>query len=163
MYDWEEHNYRNDHRVTESSAQAKFDACCDKVAMTYSFQWGEDDNGNEKTFSLPVKRVVCPTCNGEGKHVNPSIDASSIGGDDEFWEDDMDYEDEDEEGNPVSRYKSGVYDVTCYTCHGNNVVFDIDLEAARISDSEALEAWDDFCQDQMEYESECAAERRYGC
>ena len=38
MYDWESHNYHNDHRVTESAAQAKFDACCDKVAMTYTFQ-----------------------------------------------------------------------------------------------------------------------------
>ena len=163
MYDWEEHNYRNDHRNTESAAQAKFDACCDKATMTYSFHWGEDENGDERSFTLPIKRVVCPTCNGEGKHVNPSIDAGGIGGDDEFWEDDQDWEEEDEEGNPVSRYRSGVYDVTCYTCHGNNVVLDIDLEAASISASEALEAWEDFCQDQAEYESECAAERRWGC
>ena len=44
-----------------------------------------------------------------------------------------------------------------------DAILDIDLEAARISASEALEAWDDFCQDQAEYEAECAAERRWGC
>lgn len=160
MFNHEENNYRNDPRVCNAQDQASFDSCCDVRRMVYTLN-REDESGEIQTFTLPIMRVVCPTCDGRGTHVNPSIDAGGIAGDDEdFWSEDLDYEDEDEEGNPVSRYHSGVYDVQCGTCHGNNVVCVINRTGA---DLEALEAWDSLCEDQEDYEAERAAERRWGC
>lgn len=57
------------------------------------------------------KFAVCPTCEGAGKHVNPSIDAHGIGAD-EFNED-PDFAD---------AYFSGAYDVACVECKGLRVV-----------------------------------------
>lgn len=155
MSNHEENNYRNDPRVRFAADQASFDACCDFKRMVYKL-----DNGESSVVTLAIKREVCPTCDGRGTHVNPSIDAGGISEDDEFWQDDIDYEDEDEDGNPVSRYHSGRYDVACYTCHGKNVVAVIDRNESTL---EALEAWDSFCDDQADYEAEREAERRWGC
>ena len=55
---------------------------------------------------------VCPTCEGRGTHVNPSIDSNGITGEemdelgDEFRED----------------YLTGHFDVRCVECNGANVV-----------------------------------------
>ena len=68
-------------------------------------------------LTLPTMKEVCPLCEGEGKHVNPSIDAHGITAD-EFAED-PDFRDD---------YTSGTYDVTCNECHGLRVVDVPDFE-----------------------------------
>ena len=55
--------------------------------------------------------MVCPTCNGKGVHVNPSIDAHGISPE-EFDEDPDFYRD----------YMKGVFDAQCYGCAGIRVV-----------------------------------------
>lgn len=53
--------------------------------------------------------VVCPTCDGKGSHVNPSIDSNGLSPgdmDEDQWE----------------SYWHGAYDVTCTDCLGRNVV-----------------------------------------
>lgn len=161
-YNWEEHNYRNDRRVRYARCQAEFNAGCDFKRETFTFEWGEnEETGEPVVYVVPITREVCPTCGGKGSHVNPSIDASGIGGDDEFWDDDYSEDYDDEDGNPGgSKYLNGFYDVTCYTCNGKNVVPTIDR---RITEQKALEAWDDRCADAAEYDRVCEAERRYGC
>ncbi len=161
-YNWEEHNYRNDRRVRYAHSQAEFNAGCDFKRETFTFEWGEnEETGKPVVYVVPITREVCPTCDGKGSHVNPSIDASGIGGDDEFWDDDYSDDYDDEDGNPGgSKYLNGFYDVTCYTCKGKNVVPTIDR---RITEKKALEAWDDRCEDAAEYDRVCEAERRYGC
>lgn len=57
------------------------------------------------------KWAVCGTCEGSGKHVNPSIDRRGISRE-EFLED-PEFEEE---------YFGGMYDVVCYECGGRNVV-----------------------------------------
>ena len=54
---------------------------------------------------------VCPTCEGYGTHVNPSIDAHGIGR--EEFDEDPDFEE---------AYFAGAYDVTCGKCNGQRVV-----------------------------------------
>lgn len=56
--------------------------------------------------------VLCPTCRGRGRHVNPSIDAGGI------------TESEMEELGPefLSDYRAGVYDIPCNGCNGLRVV-----------------------------------------
>lgn len=56
--------------------------------------------------------AVCPTCEGRGTHVNPSIDAHGITA-----------EEMDELGDDFREdYMGGVYDVACAECNGLRVV-----------------------------------------
>jgi RecJ-like exonuclease len=67
--------------------------------------------GNQFQVELPAKRIVCPTCNGNGSHVNPAVDGHGISPD-EFAED----------PEFAESYFQGVYDVACEECHGKRVV-----------------------------------------
>ena len=108
----------------------------------------ELDDGTE--VELPTKFEVCGRCEGRGTHVNPSIDGNGLSQEDfdeagpEFYED----------------YMGGVYDVTCYTCGGRNVVAVVDEERCNPAHLEAYRAHQ---QAEYEYRMEAAAERRMGC
>lgn len=69
-------------------------------------------------IELPWKWAVCPICNGNGKHVNPSIDAGGLTRED--FDDDPDFRDD---------YLAGAYDVPCNHCGGRTTVPAVD-EAA---------------------------------
>lgn len=60
---------------------------------------------------LPGKYRVCPRCDGEGKHVNPAIDANGISPQ-EF----------DEDPDFREAYFSGAYDIKCEECKGERVL-----------------------------------------
>ena len=66
---------------------------------------------NGEDVTMPVQWAVCPTCEGAGSHVNPSIDAGGISPED--FAADPDFEE---------AYRSGRYDVPCYECGGRRVV-----------------------------------------
>jgi hypothetical protein len=55
--------------------------------------------------------LVCPVCDGEGKTVNPNIDANGLTAED--FAEDPDFAED---------YKSGMYDITCAACSGKRVV-----------------------------------------
>lgn len=156
----EESNYYSDPRVANARNMATFRQSCDMRSMTFSFQI-EDGEGESKILTLPLRREVCPTCDGVGTHVNPSIDAGGISSsDDDFWQDDEVWgEDEDGEMGPTSLYHSGAYDVTCQTCEGKNVVPAIDREFANPT---TLALWDEIEDDREALERMYAAERRMG-
>ena len=82
--------------------------------------WSKDGNIEFVNVLLPVKRVVCPQCDGSGKHVNPSIDSNGLTADD-FAED----------PGFAENYFGGAYDVRCETCNGNNVVDEVDEEMCK--------------------------------
>ena len=63
-------------------------------------------------YSLSSQWAICHVCEGEGKHVNPSIDCGGISQSD--W-DEWDYDDRE-------AYMSGAYDVTCQNCNGSGKV-----------------------------------------
>ena len=81
------------------------------------------------------KWIICPTCKGEGKHVNPSIDANGITSsemneDPEFMED----------------YFNGVYDIPCKECSGSGKVIETPEfweERAQRADDRRLSALED--------------------
>jgi len=80
---------------------------------------------DDSEIDLPTKWVVCDLCDGEGKHVNSSIDSNGINLNDrptEFW----------------GRYMGGEFDVPCYKCHGRSTAKGIDEDAC---DPEHLGAW----------------------
>jgi hypothetical protein len=55
--------------------------------------------------------LICPVCDGEGKTVNPNIDAHGLTAED--FREDPDFAED---------YKSGIYDITCAACNGMRVV-----------------------------------------
>lgn len=57
------------------------------------------------------KWIICPACRGEGKGVNPSIDAHGLTAED--FADDPDFADD---------YCGGTYDVCCAACDGSGKV-----------------------------------------
>jgi len=75
-------------------------------------------NGEEQQVKFPAKTIVCYTCNGSGKTVNPDIDGNGLTRED--FDADPDFEE---------AYFGGVYDITCRTCKGKNVIVEIDREA----------------------------------
>jgi hypothetical protein len=65
----------------------------------------------KQTSKRKTKWVVCPACLGEGKTVNPNIDAHGLTAEDFFEDPDF-----------AEDYRSGVYDQTCLACCGQRVV-----------------------------------------
>jgi hypothetical protein len=97
---------------------------------------------------LPVKLEVCGLCQGRGSHVNPSVDAHGLSGED--FAEDPDFAED---------YLSGRYDQTCNECHGLRVVEAVDREACP---PELLALYDRQQQDLAEMYAIEAAERRMG-
>lgn len=106
------------------------------------------EDGSYEEIELPTKMEVCPVCDGHGKHTNPGIDAHGISAQ-EFAED-PDFAEE---------YFSGTYDVTCYECHGRNVVPVVD-ESRMTKDQ--ITAWYKQLDEQDYYAREREAEMRMG-
>ena len=105
------------------------------------------NDGSE--VKLPSHWEVCPVCRGNGKHVNPAIDAGGLSAED--FHDDPDF---------AGDYMSGVYDVTCNRCGGKRVVDAVDWDALSANECEMYEA-------QLRAEADDEAERlseiRMGC
>lgn len=82
----------------------------DEEAMTLTVPVTKSD-GDEELITIQAVYVVCSTCKGKGKHVNPSVDRHGITPE-EFAEDPDFAED----------YMKGAYDVPCVRCNGKRVV-----------------------------------------
>jgi hypothetical protein len=77
------------------------------------------DEDSETEHTIVLKWVVCVTCDGSGKHVNPSIDANGLT-----------QRDFDEDPEFLDEYMRGSYDVDCYECKGRTTILAIDLESS---------------------------------
>ncbi len=96
-------------------------------------------------YTLPTCWVVCPTCDGAGKHVNPAIDCNGLTAEDFYADPDF-----------MEEYVRGDYDVPCRTCNGRTTVKEIDLHSVSEPIRKYIEQW-------LEDEAECRAERAMGC
>lgn len=107
-----------------------------------------DDEGEESEVELPAIFEVCPTCDGRGRHTNPSIDCMGISS--EQFDEDPDFRDD---------YFSGRFDVPCNACGGRRVYPAADTsnhpEIARYLEQKE--------RDDAAYAAERAAEARMGC
>jgi len=86
--------------------------------------------GGFNHYEVPIRFEVCPTCNGRGRLVNPSIDAGGVSPEEL---DDPDFRED---------YLAGMYDMTCPECGGRRVVAKITNEKiiAAIATEKAEEA-----------------------
>ena len=138
--------YHDDHRV-RAGERHPLCSSTDTDQMTGTIDL-EDDDGEEESISVALKYEVCPTCEGKGKHVNPSIDCDGLTAED--FAEDPDFRDD---------YFSGRYDVTCYECKGQRVVLELDRDNV---DAAVLASIDATLDERARYEWESAAERRMG-
>jgi DnaJ-class molecular chaperone len=137
----ENYSYYSDHRV-HAAYRGKWYKELNEQRQKALVQFEDmDGEGNPGEEWVNFEWDVCPTCNGKGSHVNPSIDAGGLTAED-FYEDPGFAED----------YMSGMYDEPCNECKGNRVVPVTSDERVR----KQIEKDDEFLCIQM-------AERRMGC
>jgi hypothetical protein len=143
-------NFANDSRVRAAQSGAWFKSV-DKSRMraTVSLRW-EDEEGEEfeRDVEVPIKFEVCPTCNGKGTHVNPSIDSNGLTAED--FAEDPDFRED---------YFSGRYDQTCNECHGERVVPEIDEQGVNEETRKLLDQVMAQLESDRQFEAECHAER----
>lgn len=101
------------------------------------------------TVTVPFLYEVCSTCDGKGKHVNPSIDCDGLTSDD--FDRDPDFAEE---------YFGGAYDVQCYGCRGTRVEAVIDDNKCDPAILDLLERKE---QGELDYQMMVESERRMGC
>lgn len=138
----EARNYWNDPRVKAAQHYANMRGDEERMVLFLAFT---DDEGDEVEHEVPAKYVVCPACDGKGRHVDPQVDAGG------YYSDDQDEED---------GYFRGAYTVTCHTCAGKRVVMEVD---AKNCDKALLERWRDYLEECEEYDAVVRAERMLGC
>lgn len=109
-----------------------------------------DGTGTE-TFELPAKFEICGTCQGRGSHVNPSIDAHGIS-----------REEFDEDPDFRESYMSGMYDVSCYECHGGRVVPVVDTSNLTESQQKVVEIVEERARAQAFHDNISYLERMMG-
>lgn len=148
----EDSNYYGDYRVAAANKTKWYDSINTSEMTVEVTLYGDDDDArllrDEVVVDVPFIYAVCPTCEGKGEHVNPSIDAGGISGSD-FAEDPDFYR----------QYRQGVYDVLCYECGGLRVVPELDRG---LTDPAIVHAIDRKAEDDAEYEALVRAERRMG-
>ena len=138
----EEYNYWNDSRVRSGMInRGKIIEESGNIFIVVE--------SDEEDIKVLCKWEVCPTCDGNGAHVNPSIDCGGISSDDFY--DDPDF---------AEAYFGGAYDQTCNECDGRRVVPEVDEDR---TDKAMVERYNDYIQEEYNYAAEVAAERRMGC
>lgn len=109
-----------------------------------------------RVVAFPCKMAACTTCDGTGRHVNPSIDAGGLTQSD--FDDDPGFREE---------YFSGMYDVTCYACDGAKSWPVVDVEALHPDElplyQKFVEWREGIEREEAAYAAERRAEIRMGC
>ena len=132
----------------------------DTIELTYIKYDYDTDEEDEVVLTLPSHMVVCYDCDGHGTHLTPSMRSHA------YTEEEIEesFSDEDREAY-FSR--GSYYDVQCETCHGKNVIPEVD--ESRL-DSEQKRQYAEYNEHEdarsaadAEYRAECEMERRYGC
>lgn len=112
--DQHDRNYLNDHRLQSRERWCKD---VNDAAMTAVITLPVPSEDAEEDVTVPIRYIICTTCNGRGRHVNPSVDSNGISAE-EFAED-PDF---------AEQYRRGDYDVTCYGCGGKRVQPMLDID-----------------------------------
>jgi hypothetical protein len=138
----ENYNYHKDNRVN--------------VIDQSSFLSVDEDNmvadvimNDECIGTIHVRYEVCPTCDGRGKHVNPSIDAHGIP-----------QRRFDRDPQFAREYHSGMYDQACNECDGERVVPRPDPRGS--DEEEVYEEYMSRLEAKRDHMRERAAERAMG-
>lgn len=108
----------------------------------------ESEDGEMVSHTISFSWGVCPSCDGDGSYVNPSIDAHGISS--EEFSEDPDFRES---------YFSGAYDITCEHCKGQRVA----PKAQKNENDPAWKALKAWRKDRADMIREMESERRMGC
>lgn len=108
-------------------------------------------SGRSARRVLPAVNVVCPTCGGEGTHVNRAIDGHGLSTED--------FEDE----GFAEAYFSGAYDVQCSECRGARVVRRVDEDRLNRRERAVFALWERVEADRASQARADAITRRGEC
>ena len=124
--------------MSDHREHSYYPACIteDHQNMTLTLDLEDEDD----LIILPAKYEVCHDCDGKGKYVNPAIDGHGLSSED--FDEDPDFRED---------YFSGLYDVTCKSCQGRNVML---VPVAPESQAQV----DEIIQEEAVYWAECMAE-----
>lgn len=126
------------------------------MKTTIEFTETDDETGDEVVHELPAKMEVCDDCEGHGTHLAPGMRFHAYTSE-EFYEE---FDDEDREQYFT---RGGIYDVTCGTCKGKNVIAVVDDDACHTAEQKALlKRYYDLQEDLANMYAEQASERRMG-
>ncbi len=107
-----------------------------------------NQDGPKIPENLPTCWAICYVCEGDGKVVNPSIDAGGLSADD--FDEDPDF---------AEQYMSGTFDIACRYCGGSGKIREVDRDRADLAQ---LQEYDDDEDDRLACEAESRAERMMG-
>lgn len=144
-------NYANDHRVRAAERGAWYkNVDVSRMKATVLLRWEDDESGDEeeREVEVPIKFEICPTCQGKGTHVNPSIDCNGLTAED--FAEDPDFAED---------YFNGAYDQTCNECGGERVVPEINREGVNEETGKLIDEVMRQLEAQREFEAQCHAER----
>lgn len=144
-------NFYMDHRVAATLKAAPWFERIDLNRMVgiveFEYCFDVDPNYPEDGSGSPIEVVlkweVCPTCEGRGSHVNPSIDAHGLTAED--FSEDPDFRED---------YMRGLYDQPCNECHGRRVVPVMDPDHNTPAIIKQVERWERN-EAQARYEHQC--------
>lgn len=143
----ENYNYWHDRRVVEALVDT---GLVNINTRTRTAEFHTEGANNEKVVhTIGLRWEVCHICNGDGKHMDPSIDAGGLT--EEDFEEDPDLR---------ARYLRGEYDMTCGTCHGRTTV---PTPCRNRTSAEAWRAYQAYLRDERDYARMVANERAMGC
>lgn len=106
------------------------------------------------THDLPSKKVVCHDCGGHGTVLNPSMREHAYTAE-EF----ADFSDEERH---AYFNRGGMFDVTCPTCHGKNVVDEPNLQAFTNQHHKVYRKWEKERREEENFQAMWASEIRNG-
>jgi len=113
-----------------------------------------DEEGDEVEHTFPSKNEVCPTCEGFGTHLNPSI------GNHAYTMEEFN-ESFDEEGKEEYFRRGGIYDVTCEECKGNKVIQVVDEDHLSDEQKKLYAEWEEQEEERISDERADARTRYY--
>jgi DnaJ-class molecular chaperone len=87
----------------------------------------------ERGIEANATRIVCPTCNGDGRHFRTDLDENAMVG---SFQEDM-----DDDG--MEAYQGGAFDQVCTECNGRNVVDEVDWSSIPKWASDCANEWDE--------------------
>ena len=143
--------YHNDAREVGLRQRETYARNHEDQTVTFSVTVEDDEGEYEETVTVHAKYEFCPTCQGRGQHVNPSIDANGLTAED--FANDPDFRDD---------YLSGTYDVDCYGCGGRTTILVPDTNRMNDDEKRLLNAHEEEDIADAEYAAECAHEQRMG-
>lgn len=122
-----------------------------KIQFTHPALYNEETE-EQITLTLYSRRIVCPTCDGEGNHFRSDLDEN------DFVREC--YEERDEESFYL--YKAGAFNQTCSECKGQKVLDEIDWDSFRSQYPKEAKMVSDWDNQQRQWEQESEWERRMG-